>query len=193
MKQLDYEITRDLRIRVVFGCLSTSFILLFLSFLCIIIHIKMDQAVAYKKQHPEATYSEVSNRFKVPSSTLNDHVRGTHDAPGVRTPRILSVHEEKVLVAKINSYADRGTLLRPKHIKELAKRISQREFHDNWTSEFLRRHQTDLSSRFFHIQELARIEADTPSNREAFFTLVSTIRSLIDIRTSPSSPSINIC
>ena len=133
----------------------------------------MDQAILYKRQHPSESYRTVSDRFDVASSTLQDRVAGTHAAPGKRLHRNLSTAEEDVLLAKIEAYASRGTLLSPQHIKDLAAILASHSMGRNWTSTFLQRHKDRLSLRFYRIQEVARLNADTPETRRAFYSLVS--------------------
>ena len=38
---------------------------------------------------------------------------------------------------------------------------------------FLWRHKDQVSLRFYRVEELARLKANTPENRQAFLTLVS--------------------
>ena len=139
----------------------------------------MQQAIAYKNQHPEESIHTVADRFHLPYSTFRDHLKGNHDVRGIRTLRNLSVAQEQVLVDKINAYADRGTLLSPRHVKELAQTLSGHTVGVNWTSTFLRRHKQDISSRYYRVQEIARIKADTPENRQAFYKLASTLSQLL--------------
>ena len=129
--------------------------------------------MAYKKQHPEESFSSLSKRFQLPSSTIHDHFIGSHADKGRRAHRNLSVEQEDAIIDKINAYAERGTLLTPQHINELAAALCESPLGRNWTSTFLRRHADKVSSRFYRIQELARLSADTPENRQAFYALVS--------------------
>ena len=132
----------------------------------------MDNAVLHKLQHPQESYTTVADRFDVASSTLHDRVTGKHAPPGHRQPRNLSIHHERVLLDKINAYATRGTLLTPGHIGTLAETLSERHLGRNWTSTFLKRHKDEVSSKFYKVQEVARLKADTPTNRQAFYSLV---------------------
>ena len=133
----------------------------------------MDSALSYKTEHPSESYRTVAELFEVPKSTLQARHRGTHSFRGRDTPRNLSIAQEDVLIDSINTYAERGTLLTPKHVQQLAIRLYGHDIGVNWTSTFLRRHKDRVSSRFYRVQELARLKADTPSNRRAFLTLVS--------------------
>ena len=133
----------------------------------------MDEALEYKRQHPSESYLKLSNRFGIPASTIRDRHHGTHAPQGHNMRRRLSVVQEGVLINTINQYADRGTLLSPKHIHQLAQRLCPDELGQNWTTTFLRRQKDQLSSRFYRTQELARLQAITPETRRAFLSLVS--------------------
>ncbi|WWC94365.1 hypothetical protein V866_001207 [Kwoniella sp. B9012] len=137
--------------------------------------MNVDKAVAYHKKHPSVHIKDVLKRFKVPKSTFDDHLNGTHSARGVNTARNLTLQQEAALVGTINDFARRGTFLAPRHIRELANRFTEEPVGKNWPSTFIRRHNSDISSKFFRFQEIARIEADTPSNRAAFYELVKSI------------------
>ena len=139
----------------------------------------MDAAISYKRAHPSDSVSSVAARFEIPSSTFHDHLIETHAARGVRQPCNLSIIQEDALLDKINAYAKRGTLLTPGNITQLAKALCNHDLGRNWTTTFLRRHRDRVSSRFYRVQELARLKSDTPSNRAAFLDLAS--HSLIHI------------
>ena len=161
-----------------FGCPGSSDEILRLTFHFVPISYvykfaKMDQAIAYKQEHPGESFSSVSNLFQVPSSTLHDHFKGSHAAEGRHGPRNLSIEQEHALIRKINEYDERGTLLTPKHIKELAIVLCGHDLGRNWSSTFLRRNADMLSSRCYRVQEQARLAADAPEHRQAFYALVS--------------------
>ena len=133
----------------------------------------MDAATSYKREHPLESVSSIAARFHVPQSTLRNRLTDTHATPGLCMPRNLSLIQEDILLDKVNAYADRGTLLTPGNIHQLAQALCGHELGRNWTTTFLRRHHDQVSSRFYRVQELARLKADTPSNRAAFLDLVS--------------------
>ena len=132
----------------------------------------MDKAIEYKHLHPSTSLTELANRTGIPRSTLHDRITNTHLPRGHRTNRNLSIIEEEALLNKITAYADRGTLLTPKNITTMATGLCGHAIGVNWTSTFLHRHKDKISSRFYRVQEIARLRADTPENRGAFLTLV---------------------
>ncbi len=132
----------------------------------------MEAAIEYKRDHPSESFNSTAARFHVASSTLHDHLMGTQTTPGGRILRNLSIPQETALLDKINAYAERGTLLTPQNISHLARALCEHDLGKSWTSTFLRRHKDQVSSRFYRVQELARLKANTPSNRAAFFDLI---------------------
>ncbi|EIW70838.1 hypothetical protein TREMEDRAFT_28837, partial [Tremella mesenterica DSM 1558] len=93
-------------------------------------------------------------------------------------PRRLSVEQETRLISKINDFAARGTLLTPRHVKELAESVCAEKIGVNWVSRFVHRHQDVLSSRFYSYKEASRLKADTPAvsrTTKAFYTLVKEV------------------
>ena len=133
----------------------------------------MQAAFSEKHLSTQKSYRKVADAFEIPSSTLHDRSTGKHASPGERVHRSLSIPQEDALIDKINSYADRGTLLTPAHISDLAKALCDHEMGVNWTTRFLSRHKSRVSSKFYRIQEVARLKADTFENRQAFYALVS--------------------
>lgn len=132
----------------------------------------MQQAVVYKQQHPSETYAAVAHRFLVPASSLHNRLMETHAPPGVHWPRHLSIEQEDALLDKIKAYATRGTLLTPGHMTQLAQALSEEPLGRNWTSTFIRQHTRRPYPAFYRVQEIPRLKADTPSNRQAFYILV---------------------
>jgi len=88
-------------------------------------------------------------------------------------PRALSNQQETILIEKINAYADRGTLLTPRHVQELAEGLCAHVLGVNWATRFIKRHSDQLTSRFHSYQELARQKPNTLENRTAFYNLAS--------------------
>jgi hypothetical protein len=134
---------------------------------------RLNAALAYRPQHPTMSISAVAREKKVAKSTLAARINGTHAPRGTKSNRNLSVVEEGVIIGKINQYAARGTLLQPRHIRQLAEGICGHQVGENWTSTFLRRHKDEVSSKYYGIQESARVKADTPEHRRAFYHQVS--------------------
>ncbi|EIW66170.1 hypothetical protein TREMEDRAFT_35394 [Tremella mesenterica DSM 1558] len=132
----------------------------------------MEAAITYKKNNPSESLRKVAARFNVSHVTLHDRLNETHLPSGIRTVRRLSVIQEEAILAKINQYAYRGTLLTPRHVRHFAQSLSTATLGINWTSTFLSRHRDRVSSKFYRVQEIARIQANTSENRVAFLTLV---------------------
>ncbi|EIW66698.1 hypothetical protein TREMEDRAFT_74665 [Tremella mesenterica DSM 1558] len=85
-------------------------------------------ASLYKKKHPSESFASISLRYNVPKTTLYNRYEGVHSRRGVNVARALSIAQEAKLVLKINNYADRGTLLTPQLVRELAEAAAGRAF-----------------------------------------------------------------
>jgi len=68
------------------------------------------------------------------------------------------------LLDKINAYADRRTLLAPRHITQLAEALCEHPTGCNWTTTFLKRLSDRIASKYWRVQELARLKADTTTS-----------------------------
>jgi hypothetical protein len=146
----------------------------------------MQQALEYKAEHPQTTFRKLSELFNVPASTINDRYKNTHPPRGNSSLRNLSIEQENALVSRINAYAQRGTLLQPMHITQLAELMCGRAVGRNWTSTFLKRHKDSVTSKYFERQEMARLKADIPETRQAFYKIVSNL--LVTMRCLTGSP-----
>lgn len=133
----------------------------------------MNDAIAYKNQHPEMSYKAVADRYKVARSTLYDRHRGLHLSHQEGAARALSMIQEDVLIDRINAFANRGTLLTPGHVQALAEAVHGEKLGENWTSRFLARYRDRITSTFYTYRELGRMQADKPETRKAFYNLVS--------------------
>ncbi|ADV24381.1 hypothetical protein CNBF1830 [Cryptococcus gattii WM276] len=140
----------------------------------------IDLAVQHKCEHPEESYKDVADAYKIPKSTIYDRCTFQHASRAAAVPRHLPIEQEEQLILKTNEYASRGTLLAPRHFKELAEAICESSLGVNWTGRFVQRHKDRLHSRYFAFQELARLQADKIETRRAFYTLVSFYDPLAD-------------
>jgi hypothetical protein len=134
----------------------------------------LDLAVAWRRQHPKESYQCISERFQVNKTTLYHHFKGNHRSHRAAAPSALSHHQEAELIAQINAYAKRGTLLTPAHVKDLAESVFQAQLGRNWTGRFIQRHSKEISSQFHAFRDISRLKADTAETREAWNKLAST-------------------
>ena len=91
----------------------------------------MDEAIAHKLEHPQEPIRQVAASSHVASSTLHDRLTGKHGPRGQKGSRVLYVEQEHVLLDKINEYAERGTLLAPSHVRQLATALAGRTLSKN--------------------------------------------------------------
>jgi len=132
----------------------------------------VEQAVQQRSLDPSRSLRSFAGEG-IARSTLHDRETGKHAPRGTLGTRLLSVAQEGVLLDKINEGAARGTLLTPRQLHEIAQRITGQRPGKNWGSEFIARHKQKIVAKYFTIQEVARINADTPETRRAFYDLVS--------------------
>ena len=132
----------------------------------------MELASSHKLLNPSESYESEEERFQLQETTLYYHFKGTHHAAGINTPRALSIKQEHVLVNTISLYASRGTFLTPSHVHELAEALAEQNLGVNWVGRFVQRYKDVIHSSFFLYQEAARLKADMPETRRAFYTLV---------------------
>ena len=135
----------------------------------------MDQAVRECTNSPNKSIRQLARDHNIAPSTLNDQVSGRHLSSGKAWNRKLSLVQEDVLIAKINEYAARGTLLTPRHVHSLAAGLAGKKLDKDWVGRFVRRHPDRLSSRFHTYHDLSRRQADTGETRRAWYNLVSSL------------------
>ena len=136
-------------------------------------HESIDLAVEYKLSNPDESYKAVAERFEVARITLYDRCTGKHVSREKGAIRRVTPLQELELVAQINAYAVRGTLLTPQHVHELAEAIAGENIGTGWVNRFVKRHSDKITSRFFTYRELGRLQADTPATRLEWYNLVS--------------------
>jgi len=85
----------------------------------------MDIALRHRALHPDESLESIAEAEGVPRSTLHDRITGTHVPRGVRANRNLSIAQEGALLDRINAYANRGTLLAPRYITQLAEALCE--------------------------------------------------------------------
>ncbi|CAD6584754.1 MAG: hypothetical protein TREMPRED_003951 [Tremellales sp. Tagirdzhanova-0007] len=86
-------------------------------------------------------------------------------------PRLLSLEPQRVLIDKINGYATRGTLLTAPQVRAFAQAICGEHVGINGVGCFVERHKDVTPPTFFAYQEAARLKANTPKTRRAFYSL----------------------
>ena len=142
-------------------------------------HNALAQAVREYTNSPEKSIRQLARDHDIAPSTLNDQVTQRHLSSGKAWNRTLSELQEDALIAKINDYASRGTLLTPRHVRSLAEGLAGKDVDKDWVGRFVRRHPDRLSSRFHTYHELSRRRANTAETRKAWYSLVSSLCGLL--------------
>lgn len=122
--------------------------------------------------NPRESYQKVAVLYEVSKSSLYDRHTGVHSSHTISAPRHLSIVQEGELVKKINRYAERSTLLMPRHAVEFAKAVYGGEMGVKSGSQFIQRPCNTIHSRFFSYKELGRLQSGIPEIRRAFCYLV---------------------
>lgn len=170
MKNIHLSTTRT---HVILGRMAISDISHYCISPCIYIHIStmadsMTLALEHKINNPRERYQKVAVLYEVSKSSLYDRHTGVHSSHTISTPRHLSIVQEGGLVKKINRYAERSTLLIPRHALEFAEAVYGGEMGVKSGSQFIQRPCNTIHSRFFSYKELGRLQADIPEIRRAF-------------------------
>ncbi|UOH79349.1 hypothetical protein LQV05_000350 [Cryptococcus neoformans] len=73
--------------------------------------------------NPRESCQKVADLYEVSKPSLHDRHTGVHSSHTISAPRRLSIVQEEELVNKINGYAERSTLLTPRHAVEFAEAV----------------------------------------------------------------------
>ncbi|RXK36938.1 hypothetical protein M231_05771 [Tremella mesenterica] len=92
-----------------------------------------------------------------PGGPNDGYIRSTFCLDPLQGSIYHKLHLEEALIAKINEYTARGTLLTPKHLTGHLPSYADIRIR--------------VASKFYCVQEVARLRVDTPENRIAFLTL----------------------
>lgn len=132
----------------------------------------MDNAIRYKKEHPDLPYSKVARKFKVNYRVLIDRYTGKHRPIKESRNRKVSLAQEDALIDRIAMYAELGLCMTPGQIKDLAERLIGESLGINWASKFIKRNADRIKSGHLGYLDAYRVTADTRETREAFYALV---------------------
>ncbi|OXC61935.1 hypothetical protein AYX13_07020 [Cryptococcus neoformans] len=83
----------------------------------------MTLAHEHKINNPRESYQKVADLYEVLKPSLYDRHTGVHSSHTTSAPRRPSIVQEEELVNKINGYAERSTLLTPRHAVECAEAV----------------------------------------------------------------------
>ena len=135
-----------------------------------------DKIRIYKNDHPDVSLRSLENKFDVPKSTIGARLKGTNASRLESSHTKLSASQEALLVEKINQYANRGYLMTPANVREMAEIIMDDNdsiLGVNWVANFTKRHKDAIIAKYFGYTDRNRVEADIPETREEFYNIVS--------------------
>jgi hypothetical protein len=120
--------------------------------------------------------TELAESFGTERSTLSrraNKVTRSHEEYISEQCRHLNNAQEKVLIKRINYLTDKALPPTPAMVTNMAEEICGDKVHKNWASDFIRRHQNVLKSRYLRCIAVDRIKAEYLPNFLLFFYYVS--------------------
>ena len=131
----------------------------------------------YKNGEPGAlTIESAANQNRVPIGVLKSRLKGSKPPKAAHGfQQTLSPAEEHVLVQYIKAKGWRGEALDNKHIVDMAKAISGKEFGPTWIYNFKKRHST-LKSRWAKPGEAKRASGLNRVTRDSFFAALGELQ-----------------
>jgi len=108
------------------GHLHGSYFLFLLFIICISLHINMDKAIAYRRQHPKESFSKVQiSLASLPQPSTTESL--PHMPPGVSAPAETSIAQEAAILDKIITCPEGNPPHRPACYRTgCSRRISRR-------------------------------------------------------------------
>jgi hypothetical protein len=135
----------------------------------------MDAALADLRSEDGLKISDVARKHRISRSALSKriHAKTSSKARGYESQRMLSDKQEEELVNYIHHLCERCLPPTPKIVANIAQELCGRRLSKNWPSRFVARHKHVLDARYLNTIDLARHKADSRSNYEAYFAIVS--------------------
>ena len=134
----------------------------------------IEAALEDLKSQESPNYSQTALKYGVSKETLRRRFKGISlsTAEYHETRSLLSSHQERVLIDKINVLCERGLPPTNTIIKSLAFEICQKQPGKNWAYEFVKRHDDEIISVWFEGFDLSRKKADNYVSIKQYFDLV---------------------
>ena len=132
--------------------------------------------MAFLESSETVNYSETARDFKVDRVTLRRRflsISTSKKEAAIHCSGKLSPEQENTLVQHIIKLTNRGTPPSPHIIKNFAEEMIQGSIGQQWTTRFIRRHESDLKSTYLHPIDHARQRAEYKPHFIKFYRLVS--------------------
>ncbi len=136
---------------------------------------RLAEALAECDLADDPNYADIARRFNLVRSTLwRRHVGRTRSRAEFLSQSIqcLNRAQEEELLRLIQEWTRRRMPPTPQIVRNLAEEIIQWRVGKNWTSDFVRRHRTKLTSVYLRNMDHQRIKAESVPYFEESFRLV---------------------
>ena len=135
----------------------------------------MQAALAELAKQDTPNYMAMSKKTGIPRKTLSDRfteLHGSSQAANSESRQCLNDAQEEALIRLINRLTNRGLPPTNSIVRNLAEEIIGRRVGKNWSSNFVRRHQGRLTSRYLSNIDKRRQNAEYALLFQQFFQLV---------------------
>ena len=135
----------------------------------------LELALADLAKQDTPNYSAASKKYGVPRRTLSNRFTGksvSRQAAASEHHQYLDTAQEEALISLINRLTNRGLPSTNCMVKNLAEEIIGRPVGKNWSSQFVRRHNDRLTSRYLRNIDKKRQDTECAPIFKQFYDLV---------------------
>jgi Tc5 transposase DNA-binding domain len=135
----------------------------------------IDKALADLATQEKPNFSATARKYRVERTTQAKRFKGqtvSHQEWASSHKQCLTTEQEKALIATINHLTNRGMPPTTRIVKNLAEEIRGSAVGKNWTSNFVRRNQDVLLSKYLKGIDKNRVQSEHTPSYELFFNLV---------------------
>ena len=142
----------------------------------------MQAALAEIESSKEPNYSAIARNWKLTPSTLIRRAQGkttSREDFQSQVYQCLTNAQEHILIRQINRLTERGIPPTSQMVRNFAEEMIGRAVGKNWTSQFCRRHQSELKSLYLRNIENLRVKGEYGPIYKLFYDLVECFFALL--------------
>ena len=150
---------------------------------------RMKAALAKIESSKAPNYTAIAKEYKLTPSTLIRRAQGkttSREEFQSQLHQCLTNEQERILIKQINRLTERGIPPTSQIVRNFAEEIIGRAVGKNWTSQFCRRHQSELKSLYLRNIENLRVKGEYGPTYKLFFDLVECFFALLYYSTRES-------
>jgi len=135
-------------------------------------------ALADLAKQDKLNFMGTARKHGVNDTTLRRRFRGiqvSRHAAASEHRQCLTHVQEETLIGSINSLTNRGISPTSRMVRNLAEEMIQKPVGKNWTGEFVKRHQTRLTSLYLRNLDSQRVKAEYVPMFKQFYNLVTPV------------------